>query len=267
MSSYETVDRNLREAMRCYSFSTAEGEVREAPGLVIASSGIDYSVFNSAMFTSRVENLADLDQRIAHAEVHFAARGLGWSCWVCDDMLAPTVQKMARHVFTKHGMRVVAQPPGMYAERLWPRDRRPARMEFRRVEDDRTRFDFADVASVVFALPFAISEKIYACESTWKSTMNGFVGYEAKKAVSIVSTVVADNAVGIYSLATLPQNQRSGYAETLMRYALETVHQETGIEKTVLQTTKSGISLYKRMGYKPVTTFTVYLRDSCGSLR
>ncbi len=259
------VDRNLREAMRCYSFSSSEGESRELPGLAISSSGIDYSVFNSAMFTSRVENLADLDHRIVHAEVHFAARGLGWSCWVCEDMLAPAVQKMARHVFTKHGMRVVAQPPGMYAERIWPRDHRPARMEFRRVEDGRTRFDFTDVASVVFGLPFTISEKIYAHESTWKSKMNGFVGYKAKKAVSIVSTVVADNAVGIYSLATIPQNQRRGYAETLMRYALETMHQETGIEKTILQTTKSGIGLYQRMGYKAVTNFTVYLRDSCGS--
>ena len=160
MPSYEMVERNLREAMRCYSHCTPEGEVREMDGIVIASSGIDYSVFNSAMFTTPVMSVFDLERRITHAEVHFSARGLGWSCWVCEDLLSPSVRKVARQAFTGRGMRVVAQPPGMYADRIWPRDRPPANIEFRRVEDDRTRFDFADVASIVFSLPFVISEKI-----------------------------------------------------------------------------------------------------------
>jgi ribosomal protein S18 acetylase RimI-like enzyme len=119
----------------------------------------------------------------------------------------------------------------------------------------------------VFSLPFVISEKIYGPESIWKHSMRGYVGYERKKAVSIVSTVVAGSAVGIYSLGTLPQNQRYGYAEALMRHALETSQEETGIERTILQTTRAGMNLYKRLGYQAVTNFTVYLRDSCGSLR
>lgn len=264
MPAYETVERNLREAMQCYAFCSPQGEVREVEGVVIASSGIDYSVFNSVMFTSPVDSVADLQARISHAEVHFRARGLGWSCWLCEDMLAPSVQKAARQFFASRRMKVAAQPPGMLADRIWPRERQPAKMEIRRVEDDRTRFDFADVASVVFALPFAISEKIYVPESTWRSKMTGWVGYESERAVSIVATVVSEGAVGVYSLATVPHYQRHGYAETLMRHALETAHRETGIEKSILQTTKAGIGLYKRMGYRPVTNFSVYLQDSCG---
>lgn len=263
MPAYETVERNLREAMQCYACCSAQGEVRELTGAVIASSGIDYSVFNSVMFTSPIESVADLDARISHAEVHFRARGLGWSCWLCEDLLAPAVQKAARQFFVSRRMKVAAQPPGMYADRIWPRDRQPAKMRIRRVEDGRTRFDFADVASVVFALPFAISEKIYVPESTWRGKMTGWVGYEAERAVSIVATVVSEAAVGIYSLATIPHFQRQGYAETLMRHALETAQRETGIEKSILQTTKAGMGLYKRMGYRPVTNFSVYLQDSC----
>jgi len=263
MPAYETVERNLRKAMQCYACCSPEGEVREVAGLVLASSGIDYSVFNSVMFTSRVESVADLQTRITYAQVHFKARALGWSCWLCEDLLAPAVQKAARQFFSTRGLKVVAQPPGMIADRIWPRERRPAKMTFRRVENDRTRFDFADVASVVFALPFTISERIYVPESTWLSNMTGWVGYVSEKAVSIVSSVVSDGAVGIYSLATVPHFQRQGYAETLMRHALETAHQETGIEKSILQTTHAGVGLYKRMGYRPVTNFSVYLQDSC----
>ncbi len=263
MPAFETVERNLREAMQCYACCSPQGEVRQVAGAVIASSGIDYSVFNSLMFTSHVETVAELDAGIAHAEVHFKARGLGWSVWVCEDLLAPTVQKAARAYFANRRMKVVAQPPGMYADRIWPRERQPAKMEIRRVDNDRTRFDFADVASVVFALPFAIAERIYVPESTWRSKMTGWVGYESERAVSIVSAVVSGGAVGIYSLATVPHYQRHGYAETLMRHALEAAHRETGIEKSVLQTTRAGIGLYKRMGYRPVTNFSVYLQDSC----
>ena len=67
MPAYATVERNLREAMQCYAFCSAQGEVREAEGVVIASSGIDYSVFNSAMFTSPVDSLTDLQARISNA--------------------------------------------------------------------------------------------------------------------------------------------------------------------------------------------------------
>ena len=263
MPAYETVERNLREAMQCYAYCSPQGEVREVAGAVIASSGIDYSVFNSVMFTSPIESVADLSERITHAEVHFKARGLGWSCWLCEDLLAPAVQKAMRQFFASRRMKAAAQPPGMYADRIWPRERQPARMQIRRVEDDRTRYDFADVASVVFALPFPISEKIYVSESTWRSKMTGWVGYESERAVCIVATVVSAAAVGIYSLATVPHYQRHGYAETVMRHALEEAHRETGIERSILQTTKAGIGLYKRMGYRAVTNFSVYLQDSC----
>lgn len=263
MPAYETVERNLREAMQCYASCSLQGEVRQVAGAVIVSSGIDYAVFNSVMFTSPIESVVDLDARVTHAEVHFRARGLGWSCWLCEDLVTPALQKAARQFFVSRKLKVVSQPPGMYADRIWPRERQPAKMLIRRVEDDRTRFDFADVASVVFALPFAISEKIYVPESTWRSKMTGWVGYESERAVSIVATVVSEAAVGIYSLATIPHFQRQGYAETLMRHALETAQRETGIEKSILQTTKAGMGLYKRMGYRPVTNFSVYLQDSC----
>src|SRR3954468_7498648 len=105
MPAYETVERNLRAAMQCYSRCSPEGEVREVPGMVIASSGIDYSVFNSAMFTSLVETVEDLQVRLTHAEVYFKAKGLGWSCWLCEDMLSQSVQKSARQVFVARGMR------------------------------------------------------------------------------------------------------------------------------------------------------------------
>ncbi len=267
MELFESVDRNLREAMACYSYATSEGEIRQLAGVRIASSGINYSVFNSVMFTEPVEGgVVDLERRIQLGEVHFTQRGLGRSYWICEDMLAPGARRAEQHVFFGHGMRCAAEPPGMLAERVAPPLRQLAHMEFRQVDDAVTRFHFADVVSTVFSLPFPVAERVYGGETTWQSDMRGYIGYVAGRPVSVVTSVIGGDAIGIYSLATRPEQQGYGYAETLMRFAIAEATLATGLERTVLQTTRSGMRLYKRMGYRPVTKFKVYIQESCGSI-
>jgi ribosomal protein S18 acetylase RimI-like enzyme len=53
--------------------------------------------------------------------------------------------------------------------------------------------------------------------------------------------------------------RRKGYGEALMRAALDVVRQRTGHDTTILQSTEAGYSLYRRMGFRDVTRFTVYL--------
>jgi hypothetical protein len=91
------VEANLRESMRAYSVVTPAGESREYPGVVIASSGLDFSVFNSLMLTAHVETDAELERRLTAGAVHFGARGIGWTAWLCDDLIAPAVLKRSDH--------------------------------------------------------------------------------------------------------------------------------------------------------------------------
>jgi ribosomal protein S18 acetylase RimI-like enzyme len=72
--------------------------------------------------------------------------------------------------------------------------------------------------------------------------------------------------VGVYSLGTLPQYQGCGYGETLLRHALDDIGKRTGITRSVLQSTDEGLKLYQRMGYRPVTSFSVYTRETGGPL-
>jgi GNAT superfamily N-acetyltransferase len=255
-SAFE-VDANLRGAMRCYSLATPAGEVRDYDGIVVTSSGLDYSVFNAAMLTSLVEDERDLDRRLAMAAVHYSARGVGWSCWICEDQFLPAVLKRSDPIFAKYGMHLLTSAPGMVADPVL-QDGKVAAVECRRVSDAKTRFDFADVACVVFVLPFRISEAIYGQPGYWSSDMRGYVAYWKGKAVAVVSTVLASGVVGVYSLGTLPQHQRQGIGQTLLRYALRDTFSETGVERTILQSTQAGLSLYRKMGFRTVTRFRIY---------
>ena len=262
MPSYRIIEENLRAAMRCYASATAAGEVREYPGVVLASSGINYAVFNSAMLTEPVD-AAGLDRAIAHAQVFFRARGLGWSLWLCEELLTSDIRTASASLRSR-GMRLIANAPGMWTDHVAPPIRPAALFDWQEVRDEHTRADFAEVASVVFTLPYRISRQVYASESIWNSGMTGYVAYKEKQPVSIVVSVLLKRVAGIYSVGTLPDYQRLGYASTLIYHALEEARRKSGVEATVLQSTKQGLPLYTRMGYRIASNFAVYVQEPCG---
>lgn len=259
------VDANLRVAMGCYALSGQQGDRRRFPGVDVTSSGIDFAVFNSAMLSAPIEEgLAELERRILLASTFFALRRVGWSFWLCEDLVPPKSRGGLNDLFRKHSMRVIAEPPGMIATELQPPLHVAPMLESRPVKDDKTRFDFSEVASVVFSLPYAVSRAVYGSESAWMGPMKGYVGYLEGKAVSTVAIVPSEESIGVYSLATLPQHQCRGYAGALMRRAIDEARRATGLGPIVLQTTKAGLRLYERMGFTSVTKFTVFLKEGCG---
>jgi ribosomal protein S18 acetylase RimI-like enzyme len=149
----------------------------------------------------------------------------------------------------------------MYADALLPPVRPPAHMTFQAVASERTRLEFAHIASVVFSLAFATSKQIYGSPGVWRPPAYGWIGYFEGKTVSIVTVVIAGGTLGVYSLGTLPQHQGCGFGETLLRHALGESGKVAGTEKTVLQATPQGSHLYLRMGYRNVTKFSIFMRE------
>jgi GNAT superfamily N-acetyltransferase len=259
---HQIVDANLRVAMRCYGNLGGAAEIREISGVSVASSGVDFAVFNSAMLLAAPET-GGLAKAISVARVHFAARGLGWTFWLCEDLLPPDDRYRAREIFRTFGMTPVAQPPGMYTDRIGPPVRGTLEVECRRVSNSSVRGDFADLSAAIFSLPPRIASQIYASDRLWQPPMTGWVAYLNGKPVAIVSIVIGGGSAGVYSLGTLSEYRGRGVAESLLRHALEAARQEEGIEATVLQTTSQGMRLYLRMGYRVVANFSVYIQEGC----
>jgi ribosomal protein S18 acetylase RimI-like enzyme len=260
---YSVVEQNLRSAMRCYAFIGNGSETRDYPGLTIASSGLNVPVFNSAMLTSHPSNL---DTLITTADLHYRTRKLGWTFWVCDDMVPAGLRDRGmRTAFRSQGMSRIASPPGMYAEEIAAQVKPPAPLTFARVSTEDTRLEFAHIASIVFSLPFSTSKRIYGATGLWDSPSYGWVGYFKGKAVAIVTIVIASDAIGVYSLGTLPEYQGRGFGETLLRHAIDDARRRTGLKRSVLQSTQQGINLYLRLGYRVVTNFSIYVREGCAS--
>lgn len=258
---FENVEQNLRHSFRALAADRPAGDVREIAGISIASAGTSFQMFNAAFLSGPVGSAEDLERRIATARVHFRARGLPWSFWVCEDLLAPKARKRMERYFEAAGLRLTVLLPGMMAERLLPPRRTLPEIEIRRVADEATRLAFCDIGCTCFHVPLSWFREIFLRRELWDGDFIGYVGYSKGEPVATAATVVAGDAVGVYNVATLPSHRRRGHGEAVMRYALEQARQESGCERTILQATEYGLPLYLSMGYRTVTTVRVYASD------
>jgi ribosomal protein S18 acetylase RimI-like enzyme len=158
-------------------------------------------------------------------------------------------------------MRHLTEAPGMYADRLSPSTRALPVVDVRPVGDRATRAAFSEVMSTAFEIPHSVSMSVYGAERAWQGSFEGYVGYSNGRAVTTAAAVITGDVVGLYSVATLPQHRRLGFAEAIMRQVIGHAEQTRGVSRTVLQSTSSGLSLYEAMGYRTVTSFNVFISD------
>jgi len=255
--TFENVADNLRESFRIIAGSRGAGEVRELPGVSIASAGVEFQMFNAAFLSGPVENDAELVRRILLPEVHFNARGLEWAYWVCQDHLAARLRRRSPRIFADYGLRHSVDLPGMVAQRVLPPVHPLPAMEVRRVGGSVTVDAFCAIGSVCFHVPIVWFREVFDSATVWNN-FAAYVGYADGTPVSTAAIVMGASAMGIYNVATLPEHQRQGYGEAVMRYALEDARRRCGVERTLLQSTTAGFRLYERMGYRTVTTISVY---------
>ena len=73
------------------------------------------------------------------------------------------------------------------------------------------------------------------------------------------AVLMVDGYRYVAMVATLPDFQRRGYAEAVMRHALDRASERFGNQPTVLHATEAGRPIYERMGYATIASHTAYL--------
>ncbi len=257
---HQIVHDNLCLALQFFGRASGRGTVEERAGLLLIDSGVDYAVFNIAVLAEPIENLAQLELRIGLASEWYAKRRTRWSLWLCDDLIAPAVKPHLSGLSSRYRLHALTHAPGMVAETLTPLSRYLPPMEYKLVSDTQTRIDFAHLTTLNFDIPFATSRAIYEPEQAWQHDYVGYVGYVNRRPICTAALVVSDEAIGFYSIGTLAEFRRKGYAEALMRQLLLDARKVSGVQRTVLQSTRAGHNMYRKMGYRDVAGFSVFLR-------
>jgi GNAT superfamily N-acetyltransferase len=259
MTEFEAIGHNLRHCMSAFALATGTGEIRELPGLTIISSGLPAALMNGALLASPCPaDQKELERRIQSAAEYYGSRGLPWSLWICEGLLEGRLRKRAEDIILAHKFHPVSRCPGMIADTLAPPRRPLPALEFRPVRRPDERLSFCHIMAVSFELAFETARRFYEPETLWQSGFTGYLGYLDGQAVSTAATMVAGGVIGLYAVATLPAWRKHGHGEAITRHVIAQAQSTSGIQRTALQSTSSGLSLYQHMGYRQVTDFVVY---------
>jgi GNAT superfamily N-acetyltransferase len=255
---FHPVEENLRQSFRILAARRERADVCELDGISIASLGASFQMFNAAFLNSFVEDEADLERRIALAAVHFAKRDMDWAFWMCDAFLDRRLQRKAPRVFSRMGLTLSSELPAMAAETLLKHTRRPPEIEIHPVCDERSRQAFCDIGAVCFHVPIKWFEEVFDHRMNERPEFVSWLAWLDGEPVATAATVIAADAIGIYNVGTLPDHRGRGIGESLVRFAIDHAARESGIARTVLQSTSYGYSLYRRMGYRVVGQVLVF---------
>ncbi len=85
----------------------------------------------------------------------------------------------------------------------------------------------------------------------WRADSFGYVAYLDDRPVSCAAVFPVAGTVYVALVATLPEAQRRGFAETVIRYAVTQGQRKMGTQITTLHASDMGLKLYRAMGYTP----------------
>jgi len=255
-ADYEHVYLNLIEAMRFFGHATARGEIRTLDQAVAIFSGIEYGVFNICLLDNMPRDAAHSLDACAQ---FFGKHARRWSIWVCEEAHTSAGLRELRAALARHELREISRAPGMIATVLsTPRRQLPA-IQCVPVDNQKLRETFGGIAAVCFDIPVGVAREVYYGKGAWSGSYPGYVGMVAGRPVGIVALVRNKGTMGIYSLGVQPENRRFGYGEALLRAAIDQARAEGDVDRIVLQSSESGHALYRRMGFREVAKFSVYL--------
>jgi GNAT superfamily N-acetyltransferase len=248
--------RQFVDAWQVFAEPSPGRSVSSQSGLEMIFAGVPIAFFNVGILSG--QNIS-ADQLRASAETasDWASKsGLPWMLIVTQEALAADTDAGA--VLDDCGYAAAMPLYGMLAQSVGPVERMPDGLELKLADDDATCTAIMAVNSAAYAMPLDAANEVWGKAAFWKNHVEvlGSVGVEPVSSAAVMK-VSGHRYVAL--VATAPGQQRKGYADAAMRYALEIARQRDGDLPTFLHATEAGRPVYERMGYETIAHHMAYM--------
>jgi GNAT superfamily N-acetyltransferase len=165
---------------------------------------------------------------------------------LCENWIPPNWQQIA----AEEGFNFSLNMTGMAANALLPPRRPPPKLTYRRVQEKAQARDLAMINAQAYGMP----EHLWECLCNlhlWQPDSYAYVAYSNGKAIATASSLPVGKVMYIALVATLPGHQGKGYAEAVLRQAIEQGQSGMGQRRIVLHASDLGLPLYQSMGFEP----------------
>jgi GNAT superfamily N-acetyltransferase len=234
----------------------------DRPGLAMSWPNTHFPFYNSLFLTERLTDAQVLRERVQEAAAYMRARPQGGWFVLCLDHLSGSAKASLAATLARAKFVQSIPMTGMAGEILPMQAPGHAALRFVRISDDSTIQAFAELNCVSYSIPIETSLSLVNEHTLWHQHAYGFVAYEGDKPVSTATAIINEGCLFLFLVATSPDARRKGYGEAVVRHALQTAYEATGIRRTVLHATEDGYPLYLRLGYRPTGKFMGCMLES-----
>ena len=179
-----------------------------------------------------------------------------WFFVVTHEALEPGVDAPA--VLEECGLAPVVPLTGMFATHVPQATSTPAGLQVTVSEDDAGCAALLDVNSAAYEMDLGPTKAVLGRQAFWKDHV-AVLGTVDGAPASGAAVMIVDGCRYVALVATAPAYRGRGYADALMRRALEVAASAHGALPTVLHATDAGRPVYERMGYAAISTHTLYM--------
>jgi hypothetical protein len=246
----------FRDAWRLLCAATPATVTETAEGVDYIFSGIPIAFFNVAIVNTDQITAEQLAASGRRALEWAAPSGVPWLFLVTHDALAADVDATA--ALEPCGLVPMLAMTGMIAHRIAPPSRTAERLAVTTVSDDAACVAALDINAAAYGISLEAANAIYGRRTFWDSHVLA-LGYVDDTPVASTAVMQVDGCRYVALVATLPDRQRHGYAEAVMRHALDVSAVKFGNQPTMLHATDAGRPVYARMGYEAIASHTAFI--------
>jgi GNAT superfamily N-acetyltransferase len=134
-------------------------------------------------------------------------------------------------------------------------------LRFVRISEDQTIQTFAEINCAAYNLPAETALSLVKEHTLWSEHAHGFIAYVGDEPMATATAIINEGCLFLFLVATMPEAQRKGYGEAVVRRALNTAYEATGIKRSVLHATEAGYPVYMRLGYHTTSKFMGYMLE------
>lgn len=233
-------------------------ELHDDPEMMWLVSGIPHPGFNGVFRTQLAPG--DIDARIGETLAHFKARRLPMLWWV-----GPSTRpaNLGEHL-EAHGLTHTAEP-GMAVDLLALNEDvpQPSGLEIEHVRDVETLKKFGHAADTGFGMP-DFGKAILDIEASLgfghHLPRHHYVGLLKGEPVGTSTLFLGAGVAGIYTVAAVPKARGQGIGSAMTLAPLREAR-AMGYRIGVLRSSRMGLNMYRRLGFKEYCKVSHYLMD------
>lgn len=236
--------------------SQTPADQHEETGIAMRWEDSKFPFSNAAFLTDEISEPAILKQRLETVVARMKVKENGGLLNICNDLISGEAKVLFDKIIQEVGLEYVMPLDSMVGDILPVEPKSIDNLEIRKVESISEFYDFSDMNCLAYG--FDLEWGRSGLDKIWVDGAHSFVGYVDNKPVSAASTAQVDNVLYLALVATVPEAQRKGYSEAIVRHALNEGHKATGLKRTLLHATPAGAPVYERIGYYKSASISAY---------